>query len=495
MAAALTVAAHHRPRRRRGERHRPAATGVAAARRGDANLRIVDDEAVPSALGRERRARPRRCRRRPGATRPHAARRCRLRAAARGTRRAGLAVGAQGLRAGALAAGADPHAAEGTREPDLGRLGLLRHARRPHRHQLPRRRGGGAQARAPRPRLRDGRRPRGAAADPAARRAARPRAAEGRRTAAAAGSSTRSRSGPKPSRCRRASASIRSATRSTSASPSPKAPTTASSSGASIRRSSSAARCSAGMSGGPALDQEGRVVGINVARRVDGEQVSFLVPKSFATALLARGRDAAPIRAPAYNIVADQLMVHQATLTERFIQQGWKTGTHQRYRLPVPPDVFMRCWGSERSVAHRRPRRRALRLRDGHAHLRRRLHHRRDRAAPRELRRQQARRAALRRALFAELPQRSVRAPVGASTRPSRSATRTTSTATACRCARSSACAPTRSCRSSTTSSVLVATLDQSQGGVQGRLDAQGVSFENAQRLSRHYLEAYGWAK
>ena len=42
---------------------------------------------------------------------------------------------------------------------------------------------------------------------------------------------------------------------------------------------------------------------------------------------------------------------------------------------------------------------------------------------------------------------------------------------------------------------VLVATLDQSQSGVQGRLDAQGFSFENAQRLSRHYIEAYGGAK
>src|SRR6188472_3562281 len=44
---------------------------------------------------------------------------------------------------------------------------------------------------------------------------------------------------------------------------------------------------SAGMSGGPALDEEGRVVGVNVARRVDGEQVSFLVPAEFAIALLA----------------------------------------------------------------------------------------------------------------------------------------------------------------------------------------------------------------
>ena len=43
--------------------------------------------------------------------------------------------------------------------------------------------------------------------------------------------------------------------------------------------------------------------------------------------------------------------------------------------------------------------------------------------------------------------------------------------------------------------SVLVATLDQSQAGVQGRFDAQGVSFANAQRLAHHYLDAYQWVK
>jgi S1-C subfamily serine protease len=32
------------------------------------------------------------------------------------------------------------------------------------------------------------------------------------------------------------------------------------------------------MSGGPALDEQGRLVGVNVAARRDGEQVSFLVP-------------------------------------------------------------------------------------------------------------------------------------------------------------------------------------------------------------------------
>jgi serine protease Do len=33
-----------------------------------------------------------------------------------------------------------------------------------------------------------------------------------------------------------------------------------------------------GMSGGPALDDQGRLIGVNVAARRDGEQVSFLVP-------------------------------------------------------------------------------------------------------------------------------------------------------------------------------------------------------------------------
>src|SRR5580765_8703303 len=103
---------------------------------------------------------------------------------------------------------------------------------------------------------------------------------------------------------------------------------------------------SGGMSGGPALDEQGLVVGINVARRVDGEQVSFLVPARFALALLARGRDATPIKTAAYGLVTDQLMQHQQALTERFIAQGWKTDTHPRYKVPVPVDTFMRCWGS-----------------------------------------------------------------------------------------------------------------------------------------------------
>jgi hypothetical protein len=43
--------------------------------------------------------------------------------------------------------------------------------------------------------------------------------------------------------------------------------------------------------------------------------------------------------------------------------------------------------------------------------------------------------------------------------------------------------------------SVLVATVDAPRSGVQGRFDASGVSFENALKLSEHYMEGFGWTR
>jgi serine protease Do len=40
---------------------------------------------------------------------------------------------------------------------------------------------------------------------------------------------------------------------------------------------------------------------------------------------------------------------------------------------------------------------------------------------------------------------------------------------------------------------VLTASLDGRDTGVQGRLDALGLSFDSAQLLTRHYLEGFGW--
>ncbi|MDE2625888.1 MAG: trypsin-like peptidase domain-containing protein [Burkholderiales bacterium] len=251
---------------------------------------------------------------------------------------------------------------------------------------------------------------------------------------------------------------------------------------------------SAGMSGGPALDQEGQVVGINVARRVDGEQVSFLVPATFAVALLARGRDAAPITTPAYAIVAAQLMQHQAALTERFIEQGWKSATHARYRVPVPTDQFMRCWGSsqpsrtggldlERSDCVMDTRIFVGDYTTGAISVRNESY---DGSKLGALRFAARYADSFRNESFTRLRSEFMTRPqchqdfVDRDGLPLR--------AVVCLSAY-------RKLPELYDLSVLVATLDQSQAGVQGRFDAQGLSFANAQKLATHYLEGYGWAR
>jgi serine protease Do len=251
---------------------------------------------------------------------------------------------------------------------------------------------------------------------------------------------------------------------------------------------------SAGMSGGPALDEEGHVVGINVARRVDGEQVSFLVPAEFATTLLARGKDAAPIIGPAYAIVDEQLQKHQAALTDRFIAQGWKEATHPRYHVPVPPDLFMRCWGTsevsrtggldfERSECQMDTRVFVGDYTTGTISVR---HESYDGSKLGPLRFAARYSASFRNESFVRLSAQYQTKPrcdedfVERDGLPLRAVV----------CMRAYKKLPQLY-----DVSVLVATLDQNEAGVQGRFDAQGVSFANAQRLTHHYLDAFRWVK
>ncbi len=248
---------------------------------------------------------------------------------------------------------------------------------------------------------------------------------------------------------------------------------------------------SAGMSGGPALDQEGRVIGVNVARRVDGEQVSFLVPGSFAAALLERGRNAPPMKGPAHAEITRQLMEHQAALTERFVSQGWKIATHARYRVPVPPDRFMRCWGSteqsrtggldfERSDCVMDTRIFVGQFTTGAISVR---HESYDGSKLGTLRFAQRYSASFHNEGFSRLRGDLMTKPqchedfLQHERLPMRAVV----------CMRAYKKLPQLY-----DVSVLVATLDQNQTGVQGRFDAQGVSFANAMTLAQHYLDAYG---
>lgn len=103
-----------------------------------------------------------------------------------------------------------------------------------------------------------------------------------------------------------------------------------------------------GMSGGPAVDDAGRVLGVNVAKRLDGEQVSFLIPAEFAQALVQRAANAQPITQPAHAEMTRQLMEHQQRLTDRFLKAPFREQRHGNYRVPVPDDALARCWGSGR---------------------------------------------------------------------------------------------------------------------------------------------------
>ena len=248
---------------------------------------------------------------------------------------------------------------------------------------------------------------------------------------------------------------------------------------------------SAGMSGGPALDQEGRVIGVNVARRVDGEQVSFLVPGAFAAALLERGRNAPPMKGAAHGEMTRQLLEHQAVLTDRFVAQGWKSATHPRYKVPVPPDRFMRCWGASHESTTG-----GLDFEDSQCVMDTRIFVGRFTTGAISLRHQSYDGSKLGTMRFAARHSASFRNEnfrrLGGEhmTKPQCHENFVTHDKLPMRtvvCMRAYKKLPQLY-----DVSVLVATLDQNRAGVQGRFDAQGVSFANAMKLTQHYLDAYG---
>lgn len=76
-----------------------------------------------------------------------------------------------------------------------------------------------------------------------------------------------------------------------------------------------------GMSGGPAIDQAGKVVGVNVATRRDGTLLSFLVPVRYARELLQRADQALP-RSAWHEEIARQLSEHQAFVADKLLENG-----------------------------------------------------------------------------------------------------------------------------------------------------------------------------
>jgi len=249
---------------------------------------------------------------------------------------------------------------------------------------------------------------------------------------------------------------------------------------------------SGGMSGGPALDDQGRLIGVNVAARRDGEQVSFLVPAENVRALIERGRKAAPITAAVWPELTRQLLAHDQALTDRFINQPWRSAGHPRYQVPVPQETFLRCWGSGSAQAVR-----GLQFERSDCTMDSRLFVNNSLATSFFTVRHEAydgsKLGALRFAqrYSASFANESMGRDDRHRTAPrcvERSVSRDGLPLRAVVCLRAY-----KKLQGLHDVSVLVATLDGTESGLQGRFDAQGVSLANAQRLAAHYLNGFAW--
>ncbi|WP_341916991.1 serine protease [Hydrocarboniphaga effusa] len=112
-----------------------------------------------------------------------------------------------------------------------------------------------------------------------------------------------------------------------------------------------------GMSGGPAVDEAGRVVGINVAKRLDGELVSFLVPVRFSAALIDRARNKPFAEATqAKAEIGRQLLERQSELYRQMIGHGFRNSVAGRYEAPESEAPWFQCWASTNADEVPKPR-------------------------------------------------------------------------------------------------------------------------------------------
>jgi len=97
-----------------------------------------------------------------------------------------------------------------------------------------------------------------------------------------------------------------------------------------------------GMSGGPALDRKGRVVGINVATA--GNQVSFLIPVSKLRYLLEVAAEDGGGEKPVADI-REQLLENQQHYYEQLLAEPFPLIALGDYQLPGELADYIHCWG------------------------------------------------------------------------------------------------------------------------------------------------------
>ena len=95
-----------------------------------------------------------------------------------------------------------------------------------------------------------------------------------------------------------------------------------------------------GMSGGPAVDEAGRVIGVNVAG-TGGELANLLVPLRYVRALIAAPR----VSVLDKTAITPQLISHQDTLINALLSKPFPQQSLGPTTVAIGEDKLLRCWG------------------------------------------------------------------------------------------------------------------------------------------------------
>lgn len=98
----------------------------------------------------------------------------------------------------------------------------------------------------------------------------------------------------------------------------------------------------AGMSGGPVLDVQGNVVGVNVSAA--GNQLSFLVPAEYVRSMIERFENT-PAAQDFLAVMRSQLLENQKSYMQALTKQALHAMNMADYQLPGKLGPFMKCWG------------------------------------------------------------------------------------------------------------------------------------------------------
>ena len=99
-----------------------------------------------------------------------------------------------------------------------------------------------------------------------------------------------------------------------------------------------------GMSGGPTIDESGRVVGVNVATA--GQEVGFLVPVDRATALLRSALTNDSTTRPTQTQIGQQLRRNQNAFLRDMLGPATPRLNLGPFHVVTQPASYFHCWGS-----------------------------------------------------------------------------------------------------------------------------------------------------